>query len=139
MSDRMNGEFYVGDDGRTIFKAPVSKPQPGGGISMAIGFPVCEVFEYVKNPEAVAKLLTLGEQADAPADCPKCKAIIEMLESEKKRHVDRLLAERTSRGIRRVAMAGAVHVIGASIVRARQIMGGPDNPSPTPSKEGQTT
>lgn len=121
MGDRMNGEFYVGDDGRTIFKAPVSKPQPGGGISMTIGFPVCEVFEYVKNPEAVAKLLTLGEQADAPADCPKCKAIIEMLESEKKRLVGRL-ADEAPGGLPRVATAGAVHVIGASIVRARKIV-----------------
>lgn len=45
MPDLENGEYYA--KGTTIWRAPVVTRHPGGGSSISVGFPVCEVSEYV--------------------------------------------------------------------------------------------
>lgn len=52
--------FYV--DGKVVSKRSIETKNDDGSSNFTLGFPVCEVSEWVE-PETVAKLLELGEVA----------------------------------------------------------------------------
>lgn len=45
MSEEPDGHYYA--KGNRIFRAPVRTPKEGGGSTISIGFPVCDVSEFV--------------------------------------------------------------------------------------------
>jgi hypothetical protein len=63
----MSAEPAYSATGTMIHKAPVHTKLAEGGTSISLGFPVCEVTEWVGEEQAstVADLLCRGEQVDA--------------------------------------------------------------------------
>jgi len=69
----MSAEPAYSAIGTMIHKAPVHTKLAEGGTSITLGFPVCEVTEWVGAEQAstVADLLCRGEQYDAVVDVAK--------------------------------------------------------------------
>lgn len=55
---------YYAKDG-VVFKSPVERKRPDGGMNITIGFPVCTMHEAVGDDaaETVAQLMNAGEAA----------------------------------------------------------------------------
>lgn len=65
-------EIYRAEDG-TVYKNPVRTPNPQGGETISIGFPVCRMLPAVGDDaaESVAGLMNLGEMMQAHISAAK--------------------------------------------------------------------
>jgi hypothetical protein len=75
MTEPMDGTFYA--KGRVIHRSPIEKVRPDGRTSISVGFPVCEVSEYL-NENAAQKLADILNAHDPMLAA--LKAAREMLE-----------------------------------------------------------
>lgn len=66
----MSAEPAYKAEGAIIFKASVHTKNADGSTSISVGFPVCEVTDWIGEDQAttVAELLCRGERYDALAD-----------------------------------------------------------------------
>lgn len=44
-------------EGRKICKAPAQVDRENGKTTFSLGFPICEVYEYITNAEEIAKAI----------------------------------------------------------------------------------
>lgn len=60
--------------GDTIHKRPIRTPKDGGGATITIGFPVCQMTDFVgaEGAQFVADALNAHEAAHRGCMCPHC-------------------------------------------------------------------